>query len=34
LLLRAFVAVEVPVVVGIDETIERRRGSKIAAKGI
>ncbi len=34
LLLRAFVAADAPVVVGIDETIERRRGAKIAAKGI
>src|SRR5580765_7111556 len=34
LLLRAFVPDDAPVVVGIDETIERRRGSKIAAKGI
>jgi hypothetical protein len=34
LLLRAFVSVGAPVVVGIDETIERRRGAKIAAKGI
>jgi hypothetical protein len=33
LLLDAFVP-EGPVVVGIDETIERRRGAKIAAKGI
>jgi hypothetical protein len=30
----AFVAKEAPIVVGIDETIERRRGSKITAKGI
>ena len=34
LLLAAFVAPEAPVVVGIDEHIERRRGAKIAAKGI
>ncbi len=34
LLLRAFVPADTPVVVGIDETIERRRGVKIAAKGI
>ena len=34
LLLRAFVPSDAPVVVGIDETIERRRGAKIAAKGI
>jgi hypothetical protein len=33
-LLRAFVAADAPVVVGLDETIERRRGAKIAAKGI
>ena len=33
LLLDAFVP-EDPVVIGIDETIERRRGEKIAAKGI
>jgi len=33
-LLDAFVAEEAPVVVGLDETIERRRGAKIAAKGI
>jgi DDE superfamily endonuclease len=33
LLLDAFVP-EGPVVIGIDETIERRRGEKIAAKGI
>lgn len=32
-LLRAFVATG-PVVIGIDETIERRRGAQIAAKGI
>ena len=34
LLLAAFVPPEAPVVVGIDEHIERRRGAKIAAKGI
>jgi DDE superfamily endonuclease len=34
LLLDAFVAPAAPVVVGIDEHIERRRGAKIAAKGI
>jgi DDE superfamily endonuclease len=34
LLLRAFVPDDAPVVVGIDETIERRRGTKIAARGI
>jgi DDE superfamily endonuclease len=33
LLLRAFVP-SGPVVIGVDETIERRRGGKIAAKGI
>ncbi len=33
-LLRAFVPDDAPVLVGIDETIERRRGGKIAAKGI
>jgi DDE superfamily endonuclease len=33
-LLAAFVSVDAPVVVGIDEHIERRRGAKIAAKGI
>jgi len=30
----AFVPGDAPVVVGLDETIERRRGAKIAAKGI
>ena len=30
----AFVPDDGPVVVGLDETIERRRGAKIAAKGI
>jgi hypothetical protein len=34
LLLRAFVPADAPVVVGIDEHIERRRGAKIVAKGI
>ena len=34
LLLDAFVALEAPVILGIDETIERRRGAQIAAKGI
>jgi hypothetical protein len=34
LLLRAFVPDDAPVIVGIDETIERRRGGKIAATGI
>src|SRR3712207_1182476 len=34
LLLRAFVPDDAPVIVGVDETIERRRGGKIAAKGI
>jgi hypothetical protein len=34
LLLRAFVPDDAPLVVGSDETIERRRGAKIAAKGI
>ncbi len=34
LLVQAFVAPDAPVVVGIDETIERRRGAKIKAKGI
>lgn len=33
-LLRAFVPDDAPVIVGIDETIERRRGGKITAKGI
>src|SRR5215213_2731759 len=33
-LVEAFVPVDGPVVVGIDETIERRRGAKIAPKGI
>lgn len=33
-LVAAFVPADAPVVVGIDETIERRRGAKIAAKGI
>jgi len=34
LLTDAFVPKEAPVVVGIDEHIERRRGAKIAAKGV
>src|SRR3990172_8328608 len=34
LLVAAFLAPDDPVIVGIDETIERRRGAKIAAKGI
>jgi hypothetical protein len=33
-LLKLFVPEDAPIVVGIDETIERRRGAKIAAKGI
>ena len=32
--MRAFVPADAPVVVGLDEHIERRRGAKIAAKGI
>ncbi len=34
LLVDLFVPATAPIVVGIDETIERRRGSKIAARGI
>jgi len=34
LLVQLFVPEDAPLVVGIDETIERRRGAKIAAKGI
>src|SRR6266487_6787631 len=34
LLLRAFVPADEPVVLGLDDHIERRRGAKIAAKGI
>jgi DDE superfamily endonuclease len=34
LLIQVFVPEDAPSVVGIDETIERRRGAKIAAKGI
>src|SRR3954469_2802521 len=34
LLVRAFVGAEAPVIVGLDDTLERRRGAKIAAKGI
>ncbi len=33
-LVRAFVPADAPIVVGLDDTIERRRGAKIAAKGI
>src|SRR5215467_11786043 len=32
--IQLFVPADAPIVVGIDETIERRRGAKIAAKGI
>jgi hypothetical protein len=34
LLVQMFVPVDAPIVVGMDETIERRRGAKIAARGI
>jgi DDE superfamily endonuclease len=34
LLVEIFVSPDAPIVVGIDETIERRRGAKIAARGI
>jgi hypothetical protein len=34
LVVQVFVPADAPVVVGLDETIERRRGAKIAAKGI
>jgi DDE superfamily endonuclease len=34
LLVRTFLAADAPVVVGLDDRIERRRGAKIAAKGI
>jgi hypothetical protein len=34
LLVAAFVPADAPIVVGLDEHIERRRGAKIAAKGI
>ena len=34
LLIRTFVPPDAPIVVGLDEHIERRRGAKIAAKGI
>ena len=34
MLVETFVPAEEPVVIGMDETIERRRGAKIAAKGI
>jgi len=33
-LVRAFVAARTPVIVGLDDTIERRRGAQIAANGI
>jgi hypothetical protein len=33
-LVQVFVPADAPVLVGLDETIERRRGAKIAAKGI
>src|SRR6478736_2471083 len=34
LLIRTFVPADAPIVVGLDEHLERRRGAKIAAKGI
>jgi hypothetical protein len=34
MLLRSFVPLDQPVVLGLDDHIERRRGAKIAAKGI
>ena len=34
LVIQLFIPADAPIVVGIDETIERRRGAKIAAKGI
>src|SRR3984893_6339043 len=34
LLVQIFVPADAPIVVGMDETIERRRGAKIAARGI
>jgi hypothetical protein len=34
LLIKTFVAEGAPLVVGVDETLERRRGKKIAPKGI
>src|SRR6266536_3079402 len=34
LLLRTFVPADAPIVIGLDDHIERRRGDKIAAKGI
>jgi hypothetical protein len=34
LLVRLFVPVDAPIVLGIDETIERRRGSNISKRGI
>src|SRR5882724_1777859 len=33
-LVEVFVPIDGPVVVGLDETLERRRGAKLAAKGI
>src|SRR6266496_6181513 len=33
-LVEVFVPADAPIIVGLDETIERRRGAKIAAKGI
>src|SRR3712207_4369143 len=32
-LVRAFVPVDTPIIIGLDDHIERRRGDKIAAKG-
>jgi DDE superfamily endonuclease len=34
LLVKLFVPTETPIVIGVDETIERRRGRKIAARGV
>jgi len=34
LLVRLFVPTDTPIVMGIDETIERRRGRQIAARGV
>jgi DDE superfamily endonuclease len=34
LLVELFVPTDAPIVIGIDETIERRRGAKIAARGV
>lgn len=34
LLVSIFVPADAPIIVGLDETIERRRGAKIAAKGM